>query len=102
MILDRRDRNPYTGVEPRCVRWRTRGRRLYPGHGILPKRPVARMLNSISAAAGDVLWIPTTAEPRRTQPAMIWGAPVQPGESALLQRAGFLHHTRSFTLTERV
>ena len=104
MILDRRDRNPYTGVEfPVRAVANPRQASFTLGTVRLAEETEWRgMLNSISAA-GDVLWIPddglSLAELNQQ---CIWGAPVQPGESALLQRAGFLHHTRSFTLTERV
>jgi hypothetical protein len=105
MVLDRRDRNPHSGAE-------------FPVPAVFNPRQASFTLPYVSradaiaqwremldtlGAVGDVLWIPDdTLAPAELNRRCIWGAAMPPGESALLQRAGFLHHTRAFTLTERV
>lgn len=104
-ILDRRDRNPHTGAE-------------FPVPAVANPRQTTFSLPLITRAeataewrtmlatlggVGDVLWIPsdglTLAE---TNLRAVWGAVVQPGESALLTRPYHTGYTRNFTLTERV
>lgn len=105
MMLSRRDRNPFTGVEfpVRAVSEPRQATFTVPYVGRTEATTEWREMLATVGVVGDVLWIPddglSLAELNQRS---IWGAPVQPGESALLQRAGFLHHTRSFTLTERV
>lgn len=105
LILDRRDRNGFTGAEfavPAVVNPRT-ARFTLPyisrAQAIAEWRSILNQLG----ATGDVLWVPddslSLAELNQRS---IWGGIVQPGEAATLQRASFVHHTRSFTLTERV
>ena len=105
MILDRRDRNPHTGAEfPVAAVYNPR-QALFDLPYVSPADAKAEWRTMLDAlgAVGDVLWIPddglSQAELNRRS---IFGSAVAPGESALLQRAGFLHHTRSFALTERV
>jgi hypothetical protein len=105
MILDRRDRNPHSGAE-------------FPVPAVFNPRQASFSLPYVSTteataewrtmldtlgAVGDVLWIPDdTLSPTELNRRCIFGAALPPTESALLQRAGFRHHTRGFTITERV
>lgn len=105
MILDRRDRNATTGAEFPVAAVVNPRQALFDLPYVAPADAVTEwrgMLDTLGAV-GDVLWIPddglSQSELNRRS---IWGAAMAPGESALLQRAGFLHHTRSFALTERV
>lgn len=105
LMLDRRDRNAFTGAE-------------FPVPAVVNPRMMTFSLGAITAAeaigefrsmrdtlgaAGDALWIPddglSLAELNQR---CIWGAVAQPGESAVLTRANFRLHSRSFTMTERV
>lgn len=105
LILDRRDRNPFTAAE-------------FPVRAVVNPRQALFQLPLISraeaigewrgivdqlGAVGDVLWVAddalSQAELNRRS---IWGAVLEPGGAALLQRANFVGHTRSFTLTERI
>jgi hypothetical protein len=105
LLLDRRDRNPDTGVEfarPAVANPRTASFSLpyiSPDEARLEWRS---MLDTIGAA-GDVLWLPddglSQAELNRRA---IFGSPAQSAATMALQRAGFRHHTGSFSITERV
>jgi hypothetical protein len=104
-ILDRRDRNPHTGAE-------------FPVAAVVNPRQASFTLPLISraeaitewrsmvatlGATGDALWIPDDSlSQAELNQRSLWGAMVQPGESALLTRSNFVGHTRAFTITERV
>ena len=104
LVLDRRDRNPDTGAEfPRRAAFNPRQARFsLPYVSRTEARDEWRTMLDTLGAAGDALWIPddslSLAELNRR---CIWGSPVLPEASAVLQRAGFTHHTGSFALTER-
>lgn len=105
LILDRRDRNPFTAAE-------------FPVRAVVNPRQASFQLPVISraeaiaewrsivntlGAVGDVLWVPDDSlSQSELNQRSIWGAILEPGGAALLQRASFVHHTRAFTLTERV
>lgn len=105
MILDRRDRNPFTAVEFPVAAVVNPRQALFDLPYIARTEAVSEwrtMLDTLGAT-GDVLWIPEdTLSQAELNRRSIWGGANAPGESSLLQRAGFLHHTRSFALTERV
>lgn len=105
LMLDRRDRNSFTGAEfpvPAVVNPRVM---TFSLGAILPAEAIGefRTMRDTLGAAGDALWIPddglSLAELNQR---CIWGAVAQPGESAVLARSNFRLHSRSFTMTERV
>ncbi len=104
-ILDRRDRNPYTGAEfpvPAAVNPRQTTFSL-PLITRAEATAEWRTMLATLGAVGDALWIPDDSlSQTEMNLRSIWGAVVQPGESALLARPYFTGHARNFTLTERV
>ena len=104
-ILDRRDRNPFTGAEfpvPAVVNPRTAQFSLPFLTGTEAIGEWRTMLATLGAV-GDALWVPETSlSQTELNQRCLWGAIAQPGESALLARANFLQYQRAFTLVERV
>lgn len=103
-ILDRRDRNAFTGAEfavPAVVNPRMTTFQLPL---ITRAEAIAewRALRDTLGGVGDALWLPddglSLAETNRRA---IWGAVQQPGDS-LLTRAYFNGHSRTFSMVERV
>lgn len=104
MIMDRRDRNDFTGAEfpvpallnPRFVVFAVQNMTRSEVEG--PHRDMTRLLG----AAGDGLWIPDTglsqAEVNRRS---IWGAVAQPGDDIGAERVNFVGWTRAWRLIER-
>lgn len=104
LMLDRRDRNSFTGAE-------------FPVPAVTNPRMTTFTLPLISdaeaigeyrtmrdtlGAAGDALWIPdATLALAELNQRCIWGGVAEPGAS-LLSRATFLSHSRNFTIVERV
>lgn len=104
-ILDRRDRNSFTGAE-------------FPVPAVFNPRAATFQLQYVTAAeaigewrtmlatlggTGDALWVPEeTLSQSETNLRAIWGSIAQPGESAFLTRANFLQYQRQFTMVERV
>lgn len=105
LMLDRRDRNGFTGAEfpvpavfnPRIMNFTL--------PAITPAEAIGefRSMRDTLGAVGDALWIPndglSLAELNQRS---IWGAVAQPGESALITRSNFRLHSRSFQMVERV
>lgn len=104
-ILDRRDRNPFTGAEfpvPAVVNPRAAQFSLPFLTGAEAIGEWRTMLATLGAV-GDALWVPSTSlSQTELNQRCLWGAITQPGESALLARANFLQYQRAFTLVERV
>ena len=105
VMLDRRDRNPFTGAE-------------FPVPAIINPRFAAFTLPALSVAkarnqhhdhlrqlgaAGDTLWIAelTDSMAERNRRA-IWGAMNAPGEDAAISRDSLPLASRGFRLVERV
>lgn len=105
LMLDRRDRNGFTGAEfpvPAVVNPRV----MHFTLGAITQAEAVgdfRTMQDTLGAAGDALWIPddglSLAELNQRS---IWGAVAQPGESALITRSNFRLHSRSFQMVERV
>lgn len=105
LMLDRRDRNGFTGAEfpvpavfnPRMMSF------ILPA--ITPAEAIGefRSMRDTLGAVGDALWIPddglSLAELNQR---CIWGAVAQPGGSDTITRANFRLHSRSFQMVERV
>ena len=105
LMLDRRDRNTFTGAEfpvPAIVNPRVMTFGLEAITSAEAIGEFRTMLDTLGAV-GDALWIPddglALAEMNRRA---IFGAVAQPGETALLTRANFRLHRRSFNMVERV
>jgi hypothetical protein len=105
LILDRRERNAFTGAEfpvpavanPRSARFSLSG--LSTAEAIGAHRAMVLRLG----AAGDGLWIPDLALGTTEMNARsIWGAMAQPGGSAAAARRYLNQHSRSFELVERL
>lgn len=104
MIMDRRDRNDFTGAEfpvpallnPRFVIFAVQNMTRAEIEG--PHRDMTRVLG----AAGDALWIPdlglSAAEINRRS---IWGAVARPGDDIGAERTNFVGWTRAWRLIER-
>lgn len=105
LILDRRDRNSFTGAEfpvpalvnPRVTRF------------ALPLLTTAeitgqhRSMLRAMGAAGDALWIPDTAlNQSELNIRSLWGAVAEAGAEALASRDSFTGSSRRFVITERV
>jgi hypothetical protein len=105
LILDRRDRNPFTGAE-------------FPVPAAFNPRATTFTLNAISrddaiaqhrnmlhrlGAVGEALWIPdTTLAQQEMNQRCIFGAIAEPGSASLLARSNFVFHSRAFSITERM
>ena len=104
-ILDRRERNGFTGAEfpvPAVVNPRSTSFTLPL---ITRAEATAEFRGMLAAlgAAGDALWIlDDSLSLAELNLRAIWGAIAQPGESALLARPYFNGHTRNFQITERI
>ena len=105
MMLDRRDRNPYTGAEfpvPAIVNPRMAAFTL-PALSVAEARNQYRDLLRRLGAAGDALWIAelgdSLAERNRRA---IWGAVNATGEEASASRDSFPLASRAVRMVERV
>jgi hypothetical protein len=105
VMLDRRDRNPYTGAEfpvPAIINPRFAAFTL-PALSLTEARNQHRDLLRRLGAAGDALWITelgdTLAERNRCA---IWGAVNAPGEEASASRDNFPFTARAVRMVERV
>jgi hypothetical protein len=105
VMLDRRDRNPFTGAEfpvPAIANPRMAAFTL-PSLSTSEARNQHRALVRLLGAAGDALWIAelndTLAERNRRA---IWGAVNVPGEDAAVSRDSFPLSSRAFRVTERL
>ena len=105
VMLDRRDRNPFTGAEfpvPAIANPRMAAFTL-PSLSTSEARNQHRALIRLLGAAGDALWIAelndTLAERNRRA---IWGAVNVPGEDAAVSRDSFPLSSRAFRVTERL
>jgi hypothetical protein len=105
VMLDRRDRNPFTGAEfpvPAIINPRFAAFTL-PALSVAEARNQHRDLLSRLGAAGDALWIAelgdSLAERNRRA---IWGAVNAPGEDAGISRDSFPLVSRSVRMVERV
>jgi hypothetical protein len=105
VMLDRRDRNPFTGAEfpvPAIANPRVAAFTL-PSLSTSEARNHHRALVRLLGAAGDALWIAELSDSmaernRRT----IWGAVNAPGEDAAVSRDSFPLSSRAFRVTERL
>ncbi len=105
LVLDRRDRNPFTsGAFPVAALANPR----VPRFSLLllttaeVKGQHRAMLRAMSAA-GDALWIPDTGLSRAEMIIRsISGAVAEPGAEAMTSHDSFVGSSRSFTITERV
>jgi hypothetical protein len=104
LILDQRDRNPFTGAEfvvpalanPRFAAFTLPA--LSRAEATEAHRDLVRRLG----AARDALWIPETSDTlAETYRRAIWGAVNQPGEEAAAARGRFPLLNRSFRIVER-
>jgi len=105
VILDRRDRNPFTGAEfpvPAIANPRFAAFTL-PSLSVAEARGQHRALLAALGAAGDALWIAelndTMAERNRRA---IWGAVNTPGEDAAVSRDNLPLSSRAFRIQERL
>jgi hypothetical protein len=105
VMLDRRDRNPFTGAEfpvPAIANPRMAAFTL-PSLSTSEARNQHRALVRLLGAAGDALWIAelndTLAERNRRA---IWGGVNVPGEDAAVSRDSFPLSSRAFRVTERL
>jgi len=105
VILDRRDRNPFTGAEfpvPAIANPRFAAFTL-PSLSVAEARGQHRALLAALGAAGDALWIAelndTMAERNRRA---IWGAVNAPGEDAAISRDSLPLSSRAFRIQERL
>jgi hypothetical protein len=105
VILDRRDRNPFTGAEfpvPAIANPRFAAFTL-PSLSVAEARGQHRALLAALGAAGDALWIAelndTMAERNRRA---IWGAVNTPGEDAAISRDNLPLSSRAFRIQERL
>jgi hypothetical protein len=105
VMLDRRDRNPFTGAEfavPAIANPRMAAFTL-PSLSTSEARNQHRALLRLLGAVGDALWIAelndTLAERNRRA---IWGAVNAPGEDAAVSRDSFPLSSRAFRVTERL
>ena len=105
LILDRRDRNTFTGAEfpvpalanPRVTRFTLP--LLTPAEIKGQHRNMLRAMGAV----GDALWIPETGLAQAELNARsIWGAVAEAGAEALASRNSFPGSSRSFVITERV
>ena len=105
LILDRRDRNTFTGTEfpvpalanPRVTRFTLP--LLTPAEIKGQHRNMLRAMG----AMGDALWIPETSlSQAEMNVRSIWGAVAEAGAEALASRDSFPGSSRSFVITERV
>ena len=104
VMLDRRDRNPYTGAEfpvPAIVNPRMAAFTL-PALSTAEARNPKRILRRLGAAR-DTLWIAelTDSIAERNRRA-IWGAMNAPGEDAAISRDSLPLASRGFRRVERV
>lgn len=103
LILDKRARNADTGTEfpvPAVFNPRQATFQL-PVLSTTEARTQWREMLDTLGGVGDALWLPDDGlSQSETNRRAIWGAAHQPG-SALLTRAGFVHHSGQFTFTER-
>jgi len=105
VMLDRRDRNPFTGAEfpvpaianPRMVAF------TLPSLSVAEARNQHRALLRLLGAAGDALWIAELSDSmaERNRRA-IWGAVNVPGEDAAVSRDSFPLSSRAFRIVERL
>lgn len=105
VMLDRRDRNPFTGAEfpvPAIANPRLAAFTL-PSLSVAEARGQHRALLAALGAAGDALWIAelndTMAERNRRA---IWGAVNTPGEDAAISRDNLPLSSRAFRIQERL
>jgi hypothetical protein len=105
VMLDRRDRNPFTGAEfpvPAIANPRLAAFTL-PSLSVAEARGQHRALLAALGAAGDALWIAelndTMAERNRRA---IWGAVNAPGEDAAISRDSLPLSSRAFRIQERL
>jgi hypothetical protein len=105
VMLDRRDRNPFTGAEfpvPAIANPRLAAFTL-PSLSVAEARGQHRVLLAALGAAGDALWIAelndTMAERNRRA---IWGAVNAPGEDAAISRDNLPLSSRAFRIQERL
>jgi hypothetical protein len=104
LIMDRRDRNMFTGAEfpvpallnPRFVAFVVQNMTRIETNGA--HREMTRRLG----AAGDALWIPDTALSNNDLALRsIWGAVAQPGDDVAAERTNFVGFSRAWRLIER-
>jgi hypothetical protein len=105
VMLDRRDRNPFTGAEfpvPAVANPRFAAFTL-PSLSVTEARTQHRALVRALGAAGDALWIAelndSMAERNRRA---IWGAVNAPGEDAVVTRDNLPLSSRAFRIQERL
>jgi hypothetical protein len=105
LMLDRRDRNPFTGAEfpvPAIANPRLAAFTL-PSLSVTEARNQHRALLRALGAAGDALWIAelndSMAERNRRA---IWGAVNAPGEDAVISRDNLPLSSRAFRIQERL
>ena len=105
VMLDRRDRNPFTGAEfpvPAIINPRFAAFTL-PALSVAEARNQHRDLLRRLGAAGDALWIAELGDSmvERNRRA-IWGAMNAPGEDAAISRDSLPLASRGFRMVERV
>jgi hypothetical protein len=105
LILDRRDRNPFTGAafpvtalaNPRITRFSL------PLLTTAEVKGQHRAMLRAMGAAGDSLWIPDTGLSRAEMNIRsVWGAVAEAGAEALVSHDSVPGSSRSFVITERV
>jgi len=105
VMLDRRDRNPFTGTEfpvPSVANPRMAAFTL-PSLSTSEARTQHRALVRLLGAAGDALWIAELSDSmaERNRRA-IWGAVNAPGEDAAVSRDSFPLSSRAFRMVDRL
>ena len=105
VMLDRRDRNPFTGAEfpvPAIANPRLAAFTL-PSLSVAEARTQHRALVRALGAAGDALWIAelNDGQAERNRRA-IWGAVNAPGEDAVISRDNLPLSSRAFRIQERL
>jgi hypothetical protein len=105
VMLDRRDRNPFTGAEfpvPAIANPRLAAFTL-PSLSVAEARSQHRALLAALGAAGDALWIAelNDGQAERNRRA-IWGAVNAPGEDAVISRDNLPLSSRAFRIQERL
>ena len=104
VMLDRRDRNPYTGAEFAVPAVHNPRAATFGLQAITPAEAVAEYRDMIDrlGAVGDALWIPDTGLSQyELNTRCIWGGVNAPGGASMLTRSNFRLHARSFSLVER-
>jgi hypothetical protein len=105
VMLDRRDRNPFTGAEfpvPAIANPRLAAFTL-PSLSVAEARSQHRALLAALGAAGDALWIAELNDGQAERNCRaIWGAVNAPGEDAVISRDNLPLSSRAFRIQERL